>query len=319
MAKGTKLSVRLALDVLMMLALVLLYKAKVLTLMYHEVMGIGILLVFLLHCIFNRGWIAANTKKLFDPKLLARTKFSYWISVALVLSFLIIVISGVFISKILFRGMFDGMDMSIFRTLHYFFSAVSLILVGIHLGIYWPMVKGFVRKHCKISEKATKPLCYLALILVVAFGVYSIPTSNFGSWLMCPVVPIEHHGHGDKGERAAEGQQVPEGEQAAKGERAGEGEAPEGEAAQQGEREQSDRPERGEAAGEGSQAADGERGKGGRGGNHGNNVELPNILLTIAQFSCIVGLFAAITYYLDGALRKRKHTQASKEEVLSEK
>ena len=62
MAKGVKLGTKIALDVVMFLIPVFLYKAKVLTLTYHEVAGIGILLVFLIHCLFNRRWIVNNAK-----------------------------------------------------------------------------------------------------------------------------------------------------------------------------------------------------------------------------------------------------------------
>lgn len=329
MAKGVKLSAKIALDVVMFLILVLLYKAKVLTLTYHEVAGIGILLVFLIHCLFNWRWIAHNAKKLFSSETPARTKFSYWISIALVVSFLIIVISGVFISKVLFKEQIEGLalDTSIFRTLHLFFSAISLILVGIHLGLYWGMVKGFFRKTFKVSEAVAKPICYVLLAAVVIFGAYSVPTSGFSQWLLCPVIPIEH-GHGDKGSQG-ETAGSDEHESAERGNESGDradrhsGDATSIEDASEadGDAERANKGDREEAADEEAardDSAEGDRGdassegaqseKKERSGNHGNNVELSNVLLTIAQFTSIMGLFAAITYYINEALRRRKKT-----------
>lgn len=338
MAKGVKLSAKIALDVVMFLILVLLYKAKVLTLTYHEVAGIGILLVFLVHCLLNWRWIANNAKKLFSAQTPARTKFSYWVSIALVVSFLIIVISGVFISKVLFKEQIEGLalDTSIFRTLHLFFSAISLILVGIHLGLYWGMVKGFFRKTFKVPEAVAKPICYVLLAAVVIFGAYSVPTSGFSQWLLCPVIPIEH-GHGDKGsqdETAGSGEH----ESAERGNESGDRAASEGTESDEradrhsgdatstenaseadGDAERANKGDREEAADEEAvrdDSAEGDRDdassesaqseKKERSGNHGNNVELPNVLLTIAQFTSIMGLFAAITYYINEALRRRK-------------
>lgn len=374
MAKGVKLSAKIALDVVMFLILVLLYKAKVLTLTYHEVAGIGILLVFLVHCLFNRRWIANNAKKLFSPQTPARTKFSYWLSVALIICFLIIVISGVFISKVLFKEQIAAlnMDTSIFRTLHMFFSAISLILVGIHLGLYWGMVKGFFRKKIKMPEAVAKPICYVLLAAVVAFGAYSVPTTSFSQWLLCPVIPIEH-GHGGKSGKATEAgdsgaSEREHGEETASAEhaesddggnaKAGESSAAEtvsdtgeerssryseaatatatdatsdGEVARgsheaeadeaAGNAEAADSAETDGHAGKAADANDSgnasdhadnatsgnaQKEKSGQSGNHGNNVELSNVLLTIAQFGSIAGLFAAITYYLNEALRRRK-------------
>ena len=289
-SKSVKLSTKIILDVLMFVALILLYRAKVLTLTYHEVVGLGILLVFLVHCLFNRNWVVASTKKLFSPFTPARTKFSYWLSVALVVSFIIIAVSGIFISKVLFREQIEGLalDTSLFRTLHLFFSAVSLILVGMHLGLYWGIVKGFFKKKIPALASAPKALCYVALAAVVAFGVYSVPTSGFGSWLLCPVVPIQHHGHGDQGEEGAEPGQAQEQDG-----QAGQGRQPKVDDAQHAD---GDQPS--------DQGQQQERGQ--KGGNHGNNIEAGNIVLTIAQYSSIVGLFAAITYYVNEWLRRRK-------------
>lgn len=346
MAKGVKLSAKIALDVVMFLILVLLYKAKVLTLTYHEVAGIGILLVFLIHCLFNWRWIAHNAKKLFSSETPARTKFSYWISIALVVSFLIIVISGVFISKVLFKEQIEAlsMDTSIFRTLHLFFSALSLILVGIHLGLYWPMVKGFFRKTWKVPAAVAKPVSYVLLAAIVIFGAYSVPTSGFSEWLLCPVIPIQHHGHGDKGEKGAEEGATEQSSEAREDsaerenagsqegerqERSGHSDAAEGtgdgraekqaagsERSERGEREGAESADRSEASAEDGRdgaredAAEDDNGEGveekERSGNHGNNVELPNVLMTIAQFTSVMGLFAAITYYINEALRRRK-------------
>ncbi len=304
MVKGVKLSAKIALDAVMLLILVLLYKAKVLTLTYHEIAGIGILLVFLVHCLFNWRWIANNAKKLFNPETPARTKFSYWISIALVLCFLIIVISGILISKVLFKAQIEALaiDTSVFRMHHLFFSALSLILVGIHLGLYWGMVKGFFRKKFNVSAAIAKPVCYILLAAVVAFGAYSVPTSGFSQWLLCPVIPMEH-GHGDH-DSEDEGAEQEAAEQEAAGERTDHGDRAErdGQAEQAAQTESSNHGDRGDRADQES----GKNGKQKGSGNHGNNVELPNVLLTIAQFTSIVGLFAAITYYVNEALRRRK-------------
>ena len=320
MAKGVKLSVKIALDVVMLLILVLLYKAKVLTLVYHEVAGIGILLVFLIHCLFNRSWIAANATKLFRSDASARTKFSYWISIALVVSFLVIVISGIFISKVLFRDQIEAlnMDTSVFRTLHLFFSALSLILVGIHLGLYWPMVKGFFHKKWNISIAAAKPVSYTLLIIIVIFGAYSVPTSGFSEWLLCPLVPIEHHAHGDESKKGTDRDTIERTrvdsddfadleetddkqaeEHAQRGIHDGNenvGDEQAGSNARQNDKSQSNERT---VEGEGDE----------RSRNHGNNIELSNVFLTIGQFTSIIGLFAAITYYINEALRRHKTSQ----------
>lgn len=206
MAKKVKLSAKIALDIIMFVALIFLYKAKVLTLTYHEVMGLGIALFFLVHCLFNRTWIVDTSKKLFSKSTPTRTKFSYWITILLVIDFLLIIISGIFISKIIFRDAISSLnlgDTSIFRNIHLFCSALSPILIGIHVGIYWPMVKGFFAKHINLPKRVGTTLAYVLLAVIVATGVYSLPTSSFTNWLTSPFVQQTGHDHGHGNQTAS--------------------------------------------------------------------------------------------------------------------
>lgn len=435
MAKIKKLTVKILLDIVMCLALVLLYKAKVLTLTYHEVVGIAILFVFLIHILLNRKWVVNVGKKLFSPSTPARTKFSYWMTILLVICFVAIVITGIFFSKILFKGLFgpDYEAPRIWRTLHLWFSAVSLILVGIHVGLYWDMVKGFFRKYITLPAVTTKVVCYVALAAIVVWGAISIPQTGMTNWLTGQ--SNRSHG-GDRGaatqvEGAAEGAEAAgDGEatgersghgssdastedasdDAATSERSGHGSGEDADDASDGDGEVSGTSERsgrgssdadasgdesattsersghgssdastedpsdgaatGERSGRGSSdaaddASDGDEasatsersghgsndadasgdeaaatsersghgsGEGdeaaqasaegeqaassGRSGNHGTNVTLSGTLLVISQFTCIIGLFAAITYWIDRLLKKnrrRKKAEATSE------
>ena len=53
---------RLVLDVFMLLAIALFFKKNVLTLSYHEIAGLAIILLFVRHWIINRKWIVTGTK-----------------------------------------------------------------------------------------------------------------------------------------------------------------------------------------------------------------------------------------------------------------
>lgn len=405
-----KLGVKIALDIVMMLALVLLYKAKVLTLTYHEVMGLAILGLFLIHCLVNRSWIVSVGKRLFSPQTPTRTKVSYWLAIALAVVFILIVLSGVFISKILFKGISGGghSGSAVWRNMHLFCSALSIILVGMHVGLYWDKIAGFFRKHFGKLQGAGLVAGRVVLAIVLAFGVYSVPTTSFAQWLACPVIPIQHPGHGDKGsqqsgeqsgeaggEQSGEVGDAQSGEQTGHGGHGGEtdgaggsarsdrhaaasssmaeasrasdasgktsdatgdatGDAAGGRhghgaaaddasaagdaaAAQEGSARHADSAAAdgadvaarahghgdgtdtdtdGEVHGsassstaDGSQAADAaaasENGGHGGHGGHGTNVTLGGVLLTIAQFTSLIALFAAITRWIDLAIKRR--------------
>lgn len=205
MARIKRITVKLLLDIAMCLVLVLLYNSHVLTLDFHEIAGIAILGVFLIHILLNRSWVVSVGRKLFSRSTPARTKFSYWMTVLLVISFLLIVVSGLFISKVLFKGAFTNVPggNGFWRDVHLFFSAVSLILVGIHLGLYWDVVRSFFRRYITLPPTTAKVTCRVLLAAILVWGVYSMPTAGFASWLAAPVTPnAQGHGHGDRGQQA---------------------------------------------------------------------------------------------------------------------
>ncbi len=354
MAKIKKLTVKILLDIVMCLALVLLYKAKVLTLTYHEVVGLGILVVFLIHILLNRKWVVGVGKKLFSPSTPARTKFSYWMTILLVICFIAIVVTGIFFSKILFKGLFgpDYEAPRIWRTLHLWFSAVSLILVGIHVGLYWDTIKGFFRKYITLPQTTTKVVCYVLLAVIVVWGAISIPQTGMTNWL----TGQSNRSHG--GDRSAatqvEGAAAAEGAEGAEsGERSGHGDAalPEAETGSENDGAGNDGADPAVGGASGAEVADGSVGErsghgdrsaatddaeateaaegdapaapaeaaegqsegaqttNARSGKHGANVTLSNTLLVISQFTCIIGLFAAITYWIDRLLKRNKRNK----------
>jgi hypothetical protein len=421
--------VKYVLDIIMIITSVLLYNSHVLLLNFHEIAGISILGVFIIHCLLNGKWIAAVTGKLFSRTLPAKTVFSYWVTALLAISFLGIVISGVLFSKVLFPGIAEAVGDGPWRIIHVFLSALSLILLGIHLGLYWDFVKKMTKKAIRLPKVVTNVLVYVLLIAVIGYGAYNVVTTNFVAWLASPFTGETGghggggHGHGEategtEGEATTEttghGSEEAAPEEAATGEstghgsgaaateestghgeategtegeataetttetttgRGGRGEAAEnptapeetegeaatetttgrgggaattsvaeGEAAPEeaatgettgrggrgeaAETEDSAAPEEavtGESTGHGSEepatgeetteAAEGGEASGERsGGGHGHTIDPLNIPVVMATYGSIIGIFAAITYYLSKLLAKRK----KKKEVPSE-
>lgn len=332
MAKRLNYGMKVALDIGMCLVLVLLYKAKVLTLDFHEIAGLAIFALFALHLAFNWKWVVRQGKKLFSPTTPTRTKFSYWLSIALLVSFVLIVVSGIFISKILFKDAITawGIDTSPWRTVHLFFSAVALILVGMHVGLYWDPVRAFISSRLKMPARVGKIVGRTALALTLAMGVYALATTNFGAWLASPVIPIQHggHGHGDAAKdgegasgdsteadnasgEAAESSSDQSGD-AASGHKNGHGASSEGDAAPQGSSDDAAQADAESGAGQSAsddasaQAESKDAGQKQKSGNHGVEITPGNIALTIADFTSIIALFAALTWWVDHRLRRRK-------------
>ena len=97
------------------------------------------------------------------------------------------------ISKVLFDFGYYG----IWKFIHNFFCALTLILVGIHCGLEWDLLSGMIKKLIKIPNKIAKPLGIIGIILILIVGVYSIGTTDFGKWMTDPFTYNESNHTGD--------------------------------------------------------------------------------------------------------------------------
>ena len=130
-----KNKIKLALDIVMAILFVTFFNKNLISFKFHIVSGLVFGLFILIHLILNRKWIVTMTKRLFDKKIKIKTKFSYVLSVLLLISIGYIIISGVMIMKA------PNYDRVMFwKMVHFGASYLSLALIGIHIGLYWNRV-----------------------------------------------------------------------------------------------------------------------------------------------------------------------------------
>jgi hypothetical protein len=108
---------------------------------FHEIAGLTVCALFILHMVLNWTWIKVSTKRLFG-KINGKQRLKYIIDILLLVAFACILISGMAIAKkIDFSWL--GFDMShrmIYRSMHASFSMLVLVITGIHLGLHWNWV-----------------------------------------------------------------------------------------------------------------------------------------------------------------------------------
>ncbi|MBT9779849.1 DUF4405 domain-containing protein [Clostridium sp. MCC353] len=98
----------------------------------HEVFGVTAFVLMAYHCIENRLWFVQMFKKrrLKQPDSRA-VKFRYWINLLLAVSTLILLISGIMISNIVFRFLRIPYH-EFWHYVHFASGVLFLILVTIH-------------------------------------------------------------------------------------------------------------------------------------------------------------------------------------------
>ncbi|MDF2612209.1 MAG: hypothetical protein K0R92_3683 [Lachnospiraceae bacterium] len=174
------------------------YKKSAISMSFHEIGGLILLGVFVIHVLINWKWVVAITKKLFHKSIPVKTKIGYILNILLLISFTLIGISGIFISKVVFQISNEGS--MIWKIIHYTASAAALIFIGIHLGLHQQFISGMLKKIFHIPQKAGKIIGLTVTAIVFAFGCFSILTTDFSNWLLMPLGVQQMNGGPEKGE-----------------------------------------------------------------------------------------------------------------------
>lgn len=293
-------AVKIILDIIMALLLVLMYRKNAISLSFHELGGLAVCGLFLIHKVLNLNWIKGITIRLFSKTLPTRTRIKYVLDFLLLVSMTFILISGIMISQVYFTWLQVSGSM-FWKTGHYFASAASLILVGVHIGLNRLFIKNMFTRVIKIPKAVSKPLGIILLAAVVAYGGYSIATTSFVRWLTAPFTEVNSKpggqipfgdGEGFKG-MPQDGTNIP---------------SYNGNASQNGYGVQNGNtfPDgNGTPNGSGFPGRDGFRG--GKGGFERNSPSgLLGILSIIGSYSSIAALFAVITGLIDKLFSRRK-------------
>ncbi len=105
----------------------------------HEWGGLAIGLFFIVHILLHSKWIAGVTK-VFAKKLPVKTRVKYLLDVLLLSGFSLIIVSGMGISKTIDFSWLHMENSVPWKGLHVSGSMITLIAVGIHLGLNWNWV-----------------------------------------------------------------------------------------------------------------------------------------------------------------------------------
>lgn len=94
-----------------------------------------------------------------------------------------ILVSGVMISKTILVGVLKASDTHLFQSLHIAVSYVSLLLIGIHVGLNWGWVINKFERIFGLSKKSRvlANLGIVVVVLVLGFGSYTIYSENYFS------------------------------------------------------------------------------------------------------------------------------------------
>lgn len=180
-----KLNLKIIIDIVMTIIFLLLMWLDGTGVLWHELLGLYVGLMFIIHLVLNRDWIKAVTLRFSKAK--RKIKGMYVLNVLLLIDILAIVISGVLISQILFLDWFS-VDLLLWSTIHHIASYFGLVLIAVHIGLHWKMIMCVFCKLFKIKQESPlRKFC-----LRVAAGALAVAgiRSCFSTELWENVVPL---------------------------------------------------------------------------------------------------------------------------------
>lgn len=173
--------VKITVDVVIALVLVLLYNTRTVTgLSFHEWAGIAIAAGFIVHVLLSWDWVVAVTTKLLG-RTTPRARWLWILDVAVLLAMTWTIVSGILISRIAVPGLASG-D-ALWRITHIPVSWLTLLLIGVHLGLHWQWVLQVVRRLVGRGRATGATVVVLRVVaaLVFAGGLYAcVATDAFG-------------------------------------------------------------------------------------------------------------------------------------------
>lgn len=262
--KNMKRRLKIILDILMLLVVLTLFNKQLVSMKYHEVAGIVLLALMILHIAVNIRIAAAMCKKF--RKVPAAIKAGLVVDILLLLCFAGLGISGILISRTVLTGISSRNMM--FKLLHMFTGGLSVILLGVHIGLHI----------CHLHMPMIPALIISAAILCV--GAYGLTSTGEVRWLSMPFAAAAQPGGMERREEGfAFGG---EGMENNKPERAGKGEHMNGRSGQ----------------GNGRQPSGG-------GGNH-MSLSAVQRFQSVAAYAGMMLSCTALTYWI-AAIGKKKH------------
>ena len=164
-----RLSRKLTLDGVM-LALILAEFAYGLTgSTMHELLGLGLLGLFVLHGGWNWRWFAGLQKGRYRGVRVTTLA----INASLLISAALMMASGIVNSDLLFRA--TGIELNLMpRALHTASAHWFLVLASIHLGLHWTQITAEARRRFPVRQRHSPPWGVLPVITIIAFGLHAV-------------------------------------------------------------------------------------------------------------------------------------------------
>ncbi|MDE7431836.1 MAG: DUF4405 domain-containing protein [Lachnospiraceae bacterium] len=172
-------------DFLMTILLLLLMAYQITGQEFHEWIGMGMLVLFVVHNLLNLRWY----KNLFKGKYKLLRIVHTVINFSILFTMLCLGFSGIVMSRHVFAAFSINGPMATARTMHLSASYWGFVLMSIHLGLHLSMILGMFRKRLNGKKKLDIIIWILrgVAILFAGYGLYLFIQKNIISYMFLKV------------------------------------------------------------------------------------------------------------------------------------
>lgn len=171
---------KLAVDIAMTVALLLLMAYELVGQAAHEWIGIGMFDLFILHHILNGSWSRNILKGRYHPARIAQTGIVFLVLCAMIGS----MISGVILSRhaLAFLPIKGGRSWA--RNLHMVSAYWGYVLMSVHLGFHWSMIMGMAGKLFPKPSAVRKWTGRILALAIAGYGIYAFVKRDIGVYMI---------------------------------------------------------------------------------------------------------------------------------------
>lgn len=153
---------KLIVDILLFIFMNLEFSRMFLNSNFHEIFGVILLILMIIHLYLNRNYL----KKVFKGKYNSKRRVMFAVNISFIVAFVFSILFGILSSEDILS--FLNVRSLVIIKLHKIFSYISLILVGLHLGVNLNIMIVKLKRQFK-----NKILLDILGIVIVLYGIYS--------------------------------------------------------------------------------------------------------------------------------------------------
>lgn len=167
---------KIIIDILLLIDTFVLVNMDITGHLIHEILGITLAILLLIHIVTNWNWIKSVTKNF--KKVNKKTKVMYVVNLLTMIVYFGTTLFGIIISHELFK--FKTSSNYKFVITHIIFGRIAIIVMLLHISMHLD------RMFAKVKNKKIKAILYIIYIilsiLISAYSIYTL-THSF-QWVM---------------------------------------------------------------------------------------------------------------------------------------